>query len=230
VVKWLVLLSFPNPRLGIPARRENRVSRLAVDQVVVGRSTKQSFEEVGSQTGVWEPENVIDGIAPYLLAVRDLASGHRLLWLPAAAATAAVTMAALTPLFLVYGAPLVLKTDNGSAFSADALRALLTRWQVLPLFSPPGTPSYNGSIEASIGALKTRTERHAAAAGHPGVWTSADVEAARQEANTTARRKRLQGRTPEAVWAARMPLTAAEGDAFQGTVEQCRVAARQEYR
>jgi transposase InsO family protein len=70
-----------------------------------------------------------------------------------------------------------MKTDNGSAFIADTLAHFLKRWQVLSLFSPPRTPAYNGSIEASIGSLKTRCERRAVQLGHPGQWTGTIVEA-----------------------------------------------------
>jgi len=99
-----------------------------------------------------EAPTLIDGVYPYLLAVRDLASGQQLLWRPMLALTAAVVQAELTPLFLTCGAPWVLKTDNGSAFYAEATRGFLGRWQVLSLFSPPRRPSYNGSIEAAIGS------------------------------------------------------------------------------
>ena len=60
----------------------------------------------------------VDSRFPYLLAVRDLASGLVLLWLAVADATARSTVAALEMLFFVHGAPLVLKSDNGSAFIA----------------------------------------------------------------------------------------------------------------
>ena len=66
------------------------------------------------------PRPLIDGLYPHLLAVRDLPSGQQLLWLPVArhdAPTAVVH--ALTGLFVVHGAPLVLKSDNGSAFIAE---------------------------------------------------------------------------------------------------------------
>jgi hypothetical protein len=56
---------------------------------------------------------------------------------------------------------------------------------------------YNGAIEAGIGSLKTRTERQALWAGRPGPWTWQDVEAARQEANATARPHGAYGPTPE---------------------------------
>jgi transposase InsO family protein len=113
-----------------------------------------------------------------LLAVRDLASGMQLLWLPVAEATAATTTAALLSLFLLYGAPLVLKLDNGSPFVAQMTRALLAQWQVMALYSPPGRPQYNGAIEAGIGALKVRTHYQAVRQGRPGEWTLEDAEAA----------------------------------------------------
>ena len=146
-------------------RRYRRVWRLRHQQPlrvlhwpVVGRVWAIDF------TG---PRTPVDGLYPYLLAVRDLASGQQLLWLPAADPTAAVTADALTSLFATYGAPLVLKSDNGSAFIAEATQQLLNEFGVEKLFSPPGVPRYNGSIEAGIGSLKTRTE-------HPGTAVRAN--------------------------------------------------------
>ena len=153
-----------------------------------------------------------------LLAVRDLASGQQLLWLPVAAATAATTTAALLWLFTLYGAPLVLKMDNGSPFVAAATRALLAQWQVVPLYSPPRRPQYNGAIEAGIGALKARTHYQAARVGHPGQWTLADADMAREEANTLGRPWGARGPTPAERWDDRRPLTAAERSAFAATV------------
>jgi transposase InsO family protein len=140
------------------------------------------------------PRLPIDGACPYLLAVRDLASGYVPLWLPTRDATAAAVMGALEPLFVCQGAPLVLKSDNGSAFIAGPVRKLCENFGVKILFSPPRRPRYNGAIEATIGSLKTRTERQAAALGRPGLWTSADLAAARAEANTMPIRQRWAGR------------------------------------
>jgi transposase InsO family protein len=169
----------------------------------------------------------IDGCFEHLLAVRDLASGRQLLWQPVAAPTAAVVLGELPLLFALHGAPLVLKTDNGSAFRADELRWYLRRCGVGQLFSPPRLPAYNGSIEASIGSLKMRTVRQCEQAGHPGLWTSDAVTAALVEANTTARPRRLRGLTPEHVWEARRLLTAEEREAFRVTVEQYRRGERE---
>ena len=161
-----------------------------------------------------------------LLAVRDLASGLQLLWLPVAEATAAATCAALLWLFACYGAPLVLKMDNGSPFVAAAVQELLAQWQVVALYSPPGLPAYNGAIEAGIGALKGRTHYQAARQGHPGEWTCADAEAARQQGNELGRPWGAHRATPAACWAGRVPLTAAERRTFGATVASLAAAER----
>lgn len=156
----------------------------------------------------------VDGRSPYLLAVRDLASGRVLLWRPVADATAPTAVAALEALFSVRGAPLVLKSDNGSAFIAASLRKLCRAFGVKNLYSPPRTPSYNGSIEATIGSLKIRTERYAAQDGRPGRWITADTDAAQHEANADARPHGKHGPSPDQVWAARTPIALAQRDQF----------------
>ena len=67
-----------------------------------------------------EPPLAVEGAFDRLLAVRDLASGMQLLWLPVTDETARTAMAGLESLFREHGPPLVLKSDNGSAFIADA--------------------------------------------------------------------------------------------------------------
>jgi transposase InsO family protein len=160
----------------------------------------------------------IDGSHPHLLAVRDLASGQQLLWLPVEHADADHAVDALRSLFAQHGAPLVLKTDNGSPFGADQTQNFLTQSDVKSLFSPAYTPRYNGAIEAGIGSLKTRTERQATSAGHPGFWTHDDVAFAQMEANATARPRGPDGPTPDELWQARPALPTGERAAFQETV------------
>ena len=77
----------------------------------------------------------INGADPYLLAVRDLASGQQLLWLPVRHPDADHTIEALRSLFARHGPPLVLKTDNGSPFGADATQTFLAQAKVIPLFT-----------------------------------------------------------------------------------------------
>jgi transposase InsO family protein len=130
-----------------------------------------------------DPLYAIDGRWPYILAVRDLASGYQLAWLPVFDESAESTVAALEGLFLEHGPPLVLKSDNGPGFIAEETRRFLDRWQVRPLFSPPYTPEYNGACEAGNGALKNCTREEAACHGRIGYWTADDTEAARHMAN-----------------------------------------------
>ena len=168
----------------------------------------------------------IDGLYPYLLAVRDLASGQQLVWRPLREATAAAAILALTPLFVLSGAPLVLKSDNGSPFCAEAFLAFLESWQVLSLFSPPYTPQYNGGVEAGIGSLKSRTDEQASRAGRATYWSWHDVEAARAEANATARPQGPSGPTSDELWSARRPTTPAARERFRASVDHARQAVR----
>ena len=169
-------------------------------------------------------KHLIDGRFRHVFTVRDLASGLQLAWRPVADQTAATALSELTLLFVVYGAPLVLKSDNGSAFRAGELKQFLRRFQVWPLYSPPGCPGYNGAIEASIGSLKKRTDWEACRAGHAGLWTSSDLERAREQANTQPRPQGPDRRSPLEAWESRRPPSPAERDCFADRV-QCLEAA-----
>jgi transposase InsO family protein len=170
------------------------------------------------------PRPAIDGLYPYLLAVRDLASHQQLTWLPVRDVTAATVLPVLTALFVVHGAPLVLKSDNGSAFGDTDVQALRGQFGVRNLFSPPRTPRYNGAIEAGISSLTSRTEYAAARRGYPDDWTYDDVESARWEANATARPCGMNGPSPDELWTARTAITPEERTAFQQTVGWIRIA------
>jgi transposase InsO family protein len=99
-----------------------------------------------------QPAQAIDGKFPYALVVRDLASHFQLAWLPVPNNDAHSTAAVLSTLFEKHGPPLVLKTDNGSAFIAEHTCGLLKSQSVLHLPSPARTPQYNGSCEAAGGS------------------------------------------------------------------------------
>ena len=170
------------------------------------------------------PRSPVEGRCPYLLAARDLASGQQLLWWPCAEATASQAVEALATLFAIHGAPLVLKADNGSPFIARMLAQLAHDFGVELLFSPPGTPRYNGAIEAGIGSLKMRTEQHAARHGRPDDWTFDDLAAARFEANATSRAHSDDRLTPDESWSHRQPITPAERTLFRQAVERQRTA------
>ena len=86
---------------------------------------------------------------------------------------------------------------------------------MVPLLSPPRTPWYNGAIEAGIGSLRTRVHHEAARHGRPALWTCDDLEAARRQANRTARPWGHHSPTPHDVWTQRQPITIAERQAFR---------------
>ena len=175
-----------------------------------------------------EPPLPIEGCFGRVLALRDLASGYQLLWLATADESASTARDALELLFRQHGAPLVLKSDNGSAFLAAEIAASLAAWQIWHLYSPPRLPQYNGSCEAGIGSMKTRTHHQAARCGRAGEWTCEDLEAARREANETARPWGSRGPTPEETWSGRRPMQPEERSAFTTTVQQLQEQARRE--
>jgi transposase InsO family protein/transposase-like protein len=173
-------------------------------------------------------KQLIDGVYPYVFAVRDLASGMQLAWRAVPDLTSATVQSELRLLFTVYGAPLVLKSDNGSAFRAEEQKRFLRPWQVWPLYSPPGQPGYNGAIEASIGSLKRRTEFEAYRQGHAGQWGAADLEAARELANESGGSRVPEGASPRGAWEGRRPPSQGERDRFAQAVRQDEEVVRRE--
>ena len=105
----------------------------------------------------------------------------------------------------------MLKIDNGGACRSALLRRWAHRVGVALLHSPPVWPQYNGSIEASIGALATRTHQVAAWHGHPEYWAADDIALACQQANAAPGRS---GEPPVARWQHRTVITAAERARF----------------
>ncbi len=224
------------PDIGIPALRVAfpnvppcELTDLRLDYWQVYRDhNRVVLEELtwNSPGRVWamdhaKPPEPVDGIYPAMFAVCDLASGMELDWLPVPDETAVTTRDALVALFVEYGPPLVLKSDNGSAFKGDVV-SLLDDWQVTPLPSPPKTPRYNGSREAGIGGLKNRTRHQAALAGHPGIWTSDDTEAARRQTNEFHYPNGHNQPTAQDAWQSRVPIHHTERKRFHLTVERIR--------
>lgn len=166
-----------------------------------------------------EPPAPVDGLYGRLLLVRDLASGRQLLALPCHGEGAGLVVTALRLLFRLYGPPLVLKMDNGSAFISGEVETLLREHRVCALFSPPGTPAYNGSVEAGIGSLEVRAFYESARHDRPGEWTCDDVAAARRQANETAHPWGLGGPTPDAAWHRRAPITETDAQRFRSAYD-----------
>jgi putative transposase len=60
----------------------------------------------------------------------------------------------LTDLFVVHGIPAHIRSDNGSEFTAKAVRGMLNRLGVKTLYIEPGSPWENGYIESFNGKLR----------------------------------------------------------------------------
>jgi transposase InsO family protein len=157
-----------------------------------------------------EPPEKIEGQFSCVLVVRDLASRQQLAALPQRSPTDLAVADALEELFIRHGAPLVLKSDNGGAFTGLETRTVLERWGVRQLLSPPYLPRYNGAVEAGIGQLKTRAHLIAAQNNRPGRWTSDDLEGAVLLANRTLRPWGKDGPTPEERWQRRERISTRE--------------------
>ena len=120
-----------------------------------------------------------------------------------------------------YGAPLVLKSDNGSAFISQEFQTWLADWGIVPLFSPVRMPRYNGACEAGIGGAKRRTEYSAVRNDRLLDWTSDDLYAAQHWANHAHYPQGLAHGTPAERFAARTPLTENERDTIGAAAVQC---------
>ena len=60
----------------------------------------------------------------------------------------------LTKLFVERGVPVHIRSDNGSEFTANRIRAWFKRLEVRPLFIEPGSPWENGYIESFNGKMR----------------------------------------------------------------------------
>jgi transposase InsO family protein len=156
----------------------------------------------------------LDDRFPHFLPVRDLASGNGLLALPALTEDSALVCHAFRALFRQYGAPLVMKVDNGPPFRAETTRMLLEEFHVQVLYSPPYTPEYNGAAETGVGSLKTFAHYESARHDRPGEWTCDDLEAARLRGNKIGRPFGRTALTPDEAWDRRTPVTDEERRLF----------------
>ena len=166
------------------------------------------------------PNQPIDGVYPYVLSVRDLASHYQLAWQPVPDVGAQTTIAVFASLFWEHGPPLVVKSDNGPAFIARDTGELLAAWGILHLRSPRATPQYNGSCEAAGGSQKKITNDQAALSTHPGRWTSRNLHHARMIRNRLGRPWGYRKPTPEQVWQTRESITSTQRSRLNATVDR----------
>lgn len=218
---WNRACSFRDLAEHYPAIARNELANLYWAYVIAQRAEHGLCLRWNTPGAVWAidyslADHPIDGIYPFLLVVRDLASGCVLAALPCPDATARHAVGLIASLIAQHGAPLVLKSDNGSHFINHALRDLLYRHRITCLVSPTYYPRYNGACEAGIGSLKTRIHHRAVRDGRPDCWTADQVEAARLDCNH--RDWAGAGATPDQRWRAAHPITAQERDAFRNAV------------
>jgi len=203
------------PRSALQRIREDWCSEQEIDRCCLHWTTPGSVWA----TDFTQPPLPIDGVFPYVLIVRDLASCSTLLAAPCLEMTAEVVVASLRQLFHQHDAPLVLKTDNGSPFIAHDTREFHRRQGVVNLLSPPLTPQYNGSIEAAGGQLKARAALIAQQQSCD-IWSSDILESARLAANALNRPWGTAGPTPDQRWSQRMAIRFEQRQSLAELIDQ----------
>lgn len=129
-----------------------------------------------------------------IIPLRDLASQYRLPALLSDRQDGMQVAGHLRQLFEQQEPPLFFKRDNGSIFNCQAVDALLLRFGVIPLNSPPYYPRYNGAMEKSIRDLKDHLERRLVRYSLVPPELEAQIELTNHELNHRAIR-RLKGQT-----------------------------------
>lgn len=167
-------------------------------------------------------DHAVEGRAPHVLTVRDVASRMHLAAVCTPSADAATTMRTVQRLVDRHGAPLVLKTDNGSHFTADDVAAQLERMEIEHLRSPVGTPTYNGCIEAGANAFKAKLGDHLSIEGRCCWPLAEDVEQVRRTSNEESRPWGRSGPTAAERWRERTRPTDKERVAFRLDVGDAR--------
>jgi len=145
----------------------------------------------------------------WALSVRDLASGRALYAAIVPSCNAEIVAAVLADLFDVHGAPLVVKMDNGSGLLAHLTKRLLEEHGVLALYSPPGTPPYNGACEAGIGSLKRAAVDFVYLQGHAGTPDQRHLRSAVAVLNAMPRGPAATAHSPDQLWRQRAHITPA---------------------
>ena len=106
--------------------------------------------------GTWM-DRPVDGRGRRALVVVELHSRKTLALSSVAGERAPAVIALLTKLIARHGAPLVLKADNGSAFTARSVAIFCQRHGITLLHSPVRRPRWNGTCEVSGRWAKKRT-------------------------------------------------------------------------
>ncbi len=136
-----------------------------------------------------------NGQTIYAHRLQDLASRYKFLPLTGDLSCGEGIAGHLAAQFRRYGAPLLLKRDNGGNLNHPAVTAVLEEFQVLPLNSPPYYAPYNGAIEESQGEFQRGLrDKFFSDTACPRVSLQAVAEAVENDLNHRPR-PCLQGRT-----------------------------------
>lgn len=224
------------PHLGVePLKRLfPAVPRRAIERVVVEhrewyrRAYAQDLLTWRVPGAVWAMDHTEGprvSPSPSIIAVKDLGSEEILAW-KRSPPRAEEVIREIEELTEREGAPLVLKTDRGSGFTAQRVEEFLNSRGIIHLLSPPRRPRYNGAIEATIRWLKLTTEHHALLSGNAREWTTDALERAKEIANTwqrSRRRVRVEG-----ISKARPVITDGLRNAFRESVQHLEEALLRE--
>jgi len=167
----------------------------------------------------------VEELGKHLLVVRDLASGDVLDVAVCRRQDQDHVAPVIDRLFAQHGAPLVLKSDNGAAFVGGRIQLLLQQSGVLPLYSPPGTPAYNGGCEAAVGSVKSRSRALASRRGVAAGVTLDDLHGAITQIGNQPVRRRAGEPSRREAWLRRAPISAGMRAELQARVAQHRHAA-----
>jgi transposase InsO family protein len=137
--------------LKVPARQPKRGRLWLADGSCV-RLRPSHRNHVWSYDFVFERTS--DGRVIKLLCVIDEFSRECLAIRVGRTFTASDVLYALADLFLTYGIPEHIRSDNGPEFIATAVRSWLADLSVTTLFIEPGSPWENGYVESFNGKLR----------------------------------------------------------------------------
>jgi len=115
--------------------------------------------EMGASMVMWSEDATSfreDGKKKELLVLQDECARYKVNWtLAPGPAEASLVEAYLEEAFEKHGAPLVLKHDGDVIFHDREVLALLERYDVVALTSPPSYPPFNGKKERSMRDIKS---------------------------------------------------------------------------
>ncbi|MHC4842028.1 MAG: hypothetical protein ACYTDT_13910 [Planctomycetota bacterium] len=94
----------------------------------------------------------------YINTIMDMQSRHKFDAVPAPMLTHTQMAERLAALFRRYGAPLVLKRDNGGNLNGSAVKGVLEKFGVIALNSPPYYSQYNGAVEHANLEIKVQMD------------------------------------------------------------------------